>query len=234
MMRNIGIWLVFALIICICGTIGTSDETNNGTTTAGESSAGWNGSWQSNMTKMDLIQTGSEINGTYVPLDWNISDPGAMKGTVSEDGKIFTGTWDESGTVQLTLSEDGKLFNGTYRVNTIADFEDEWNGVRINPDDSATESGWNGTFQSDWYRLNFTQDGNNVTAAYEPLTEMADPGVISGTLSPDGKTLTGTWTENGGVILTLSDDDMSFNGTYGYGSSTNGGDGFTWNGVRVS
>jgi hypothetical protein len=77
-----------------------------------------------------------------------------------------------------------------------------------------------------------TQQGAQVTGTYD-----FNGGRIVGTVN--GRTLTGTWTEEptrqppdlaGDMELTLSDDGMSFTGRWRFGSDGGWGD---WTGART-
>lgn len=193
----------------------------------------WNGTWQSETVEMVLVQTGNTVTGTYTPLDWNTTDPGVIEGTISDDGKVLSGTWREGGNLTLVLAEDYSNFNGTFTYDYLADHKDSWNGTRMTTIDSGNETGWNGTFESNWYTMHFVQDGNIITVNYEPLKDYADIGEIEGIVSENGTVMNGVWNEKGRFTFNLTEKADSFIGTYGYGDSVNDGDGYTWNGTRI-
>ena len=95
-----------------------------------------------------------------------------------------------------------------------------------------------GTFAGQWDTsfgaLTLTLAGNRATGTY-----VSEDGKIRGTVSADGKTLTGSWSEApsyqppqdaGRFIFKLSADGNSFTGTWGYGD---GGQGSGWSGTRA-
>ncbi|MCI0487348.1 MAG: tetratricopeptide repeat protein [Blastocatellia bacterium] len=97
---------------------------------------------------------------------------------------------------------------------------------------------WNSTFghskRSMRTLLEFEVDGIKVRGKYT-----YDQGRIEATLSPDGKTMEGTWLEApsykppqdaGRVIFRLSEDGKHFTGRWWYGQNSDGGD---WFGTRI-
>ncbi|MBN1880736.1 MAG: hypothetical protein JW885_01070 [Deltaproteobacteria bacterium] len=92
--------------------------------------------------------------------------------------------------------------------------------------------GWN----TDWWgRLNLTVSGNSVSGTYEESA-----GRVTGTLSADGKTIDGWWSEApdydppgsaGKFVLTLSANAQSFTGWWCFGNSTESS--FTITGSRI-
>ncbi|HWQ67247.1 MAG TPA: hypothetical protein VN372_10290 [Methanospirillum sp.] len=92
----------------------------------------WSGTWKGARTENVWIQEGTTITGSYHPLPGIADEPGLFEGTVSDDGKMATGTWKEFGNFSFTLSRDGTFFNGTYDVALNASAgSDFWNGTKI-------------------------------------------------------------------------------------------------------
>jgi len=135
----------------------------------------------------------------------------------------------------FTLSDDGTYFNGTYGYgmeNTIEGYEDSWNGTLTTTADA--ENPWSGSWISELEAITtLNQNGNTVNGTYE-RPDNTEFSTLEGTISEDGKTLTGTWTDSGLFTLTLPDDGMYFNGTFGY-NEMDSIEGFenNWNGVRA-
>jgi hypothetical protein len=101
---------------------------------------------------------------------------------------------------------------------------------------NAQGATFEGTWDTSFGTLTLSISGNMVTGNYTH-----DDGRITGTVSPDGRTLTGTWSEApsyqppndaGDVIFTLSPDGKSFTGSWWYGTQSGGGS--AWNGTRTS
>lgn len=74
------------------------------------------GTWNTNWGAMNLIQTGTEVTGSYE------HDNGKFTGTV--EGRIVKGTWseapgytppDDAGDAEFTLSDDCRSFAGNWR-----------------------------------------------------------------------------------------------------------------------
>lgn len=73
---------------------------------------GFSGTWKTSFGEMAFKITGSSALASY---DF---DGGRVRGTVSPDGKVLSGTYSESeakGTFRFTLAEDGQSFTGTWR-----------------------------------------------------------------------------------------------------------------------
>ena len=93
-----------------------------------------------------------------------------------------------------------------------------------------------GRWNTNWGLMEITVVGNKVYGHYEH-----DQGKIEGTLSADGRTVEGIWSEaptykppkdSGKFRLTLSDDGDSFTASWGYGDSATGGSEI-WKGTRI-
>jgi predicted nucleic acid-binding Zn ribbon protein len=201
---------------------------------AGGCCAGFEGQWKTDFGTLTLSVDGARVTGTYT------HDSGRIEGILSDNGKTLTGTWSEapsytapadSGRVVLTLAPDGNSFTGSYWYG-----QDKrggsWNGARIN---RMSQSLWQGKWQTNWGVMTITVSGDRATGTY-----VHDSGKISGTISKDGKTLEGTWSEApsynapsdaGRAVLTLSADGNSFSGTYWYGKDGAGG---SWSGKRIA
>lgn len=83
-------------------------------------------------------------------------------------------------------------------------------------DTMQQENVWNGTWISEAYTITIFQDGALIAGSYEPDDPMIrDPGMLKGTLSDDGTTFSGIWTETGPFHVTLAEDNMPYSGTGG-------------------
>ena len=91
-----------------------------------------------------------------------------------------------------------------------------------------------GSWNTNWGTQTMSVSGNTLTGSYT-----YDSGKISGTVSADGRTFTGKWSEAptyagpqdaGPVTLALSADGNSFSGTWSYDG---GGGGGGWSGTRT-
>jgi len=88
----------------------------------------WNGRWKTNHAGLTLIQTGSQVTGTYGLMGET------MEGTVS--GNTFTGTWRNPsnsastgcGEIELTMADDCNSFTGRWRYDSAV-FDLEWDGI---------------------------------------------------------------------------------------------------------
>lgn len=85
---------------------------------------------------------------------------------------------------------------------------------KVTDEIGAPQNSWNGSWMSEIYTLLILQNGSSIAGSYEPMDIMTrDPGLLKGTLSEDGNTFFGIWSESGSVSLTLSEDNLSFSGT---------------------
>ena len=115
-------------------TVGDWNSTITGTaptpttTPAQAGSCDWNGRWKTNHAGLTLIQTGSQVTGTYGFMGET------MEGTVS--GNTFTGTWRNPsnsastgrGEIELTMADDCNSFTGRWRYDSAV-FDLEWDGI---------------------------------------------------------------------------------------------------------
>jgi hypothetical protein len=223
---------IIGILLFLCA--GTADQVPD----AGNASEQiWNGTWESDGYTLFIKQNDTAIAGTYEPLNISLADPGVLTGSLSADGKVFSGTWTESGSLNMVLADDKMSYVGAGTVR---------------PDESVNESGaytvlgtrmessfdpekvWNGTWVTEHVVNALTQDGTTVTGIHHPLPGIEDePGLFEGTVSEDGKTLNGTWMETGNFTFTLADDGMSWNGTYDLAQNASAGSS-SWNARKVA
>jgi hypothetical protein len=96
-------------------------------TTASVSPGSFGGEWSTSFGSMYLVQTGSEVMGTYEYT----STPSAISGTVS--GTTLAGTWTEpgkSGEFMFVLSPDGTSFSGNWKNSGDRDWAGTWTGTK--------------------------------------------------------------------------------------------------------
>lgn len=99
----------------------------------------WDGTydmeWDGVPGTMTLVQTGTNIAGTYEYLDGSVTVYGTLTGTV--DGDEFSGTWyetdnsgyEDDGIFSFTLLPGGDGFAGWYGFEDFPQVGD-WTGVR--------------------------------------------------------------------------------------------------------
>lgn len=153
----------------------------------------------------------------------------------------------QTGQASIAVPEDGKNIGGGFSVTctlvsdrTLA----ESNSVSVDvpklPDpptlDPVTEKYVNsfaGTWDTNWGIMTCTVSGASVNCDYTH-----DSGKINATLSNDGRTMVGQWSESpsykppsdgGRVAFTLSDDGNSLSGDWSYGDGASEG---SWTGTR--
>lgn len=107
------------------------------------------------------------------------------------------------------------------------------NGVSDDIDPEAAK--YAGTWDTILGKMTLTVRGKHVSGSYA-----FENGTVEGTLSPDGRTLVGTWYEEptmlpprdaGKFTFTLSEDGNVIHGEWWYGESEYGG---VWDGVRIA
>ena len=92
-----------------------------------DKNSSWAGTWKTKTGDIStLTQKGDVVTGSC--FEENISNS-FLKGTVSEDGKVFSGAWNLTGLYSFTLSKDGKFFNGTFGYGSNST-SFPWNGIR--------------------------------------------------------------------------------------------------------
>ncbi len=102
------------------------------------------------------------------------------------------------------------------------------------PVDQAYLNKFTGRWNSEWGIIDFKVVGSSVTGTYPH-----DNGRIEATISDDGRTMVGTWSESpsykppndaGRVTFTLSPDGKTISGHYWFGQDRDGG---AWTGTRL-
>lgn len=186
-------------------------------------------------------QIGGEMD-TYNPLNVN-SDHGAVL-IRDNDGKEYVFDAWAHATMRDTMSPLDDLygegetspFNGMPKSEWTDQMRAEGyttffeDGFLADPTDNTNKgdsksTSLSGSWSTDWGGLEMIQNGDTVTGTYTH-----DSGKINGVLS--GNTLSGTWSEaptysgdhdSGKFVWIISPDFKSFTGTWGYGSSSEGG-----------
>ena len=169
----------------------------------------WVGTWTDANYSLSLSENGSSITGIGTVSDPAVADPFRLSGTVSEDGKTLQSVLTSTGTLTLNLSEDKMMFYGAGTVNAVDNTSEPYsytfnatrNGTTIIPDQE-----WTGIWASKRNLMNFTQEGASVSGDYHALTTLKFGGLVNGTISADGKTLSMTWVSPENVTFTLSED----------------------------
>lgn len=222
-----GIILVVLCLICF----GSAEETAD----SAQALYPWNGIWETDSYFMTITQNESVVAAIYEPKEGIPVDMGVIEGTLSADGKTFSGTWTETGPITYTMSDDAMEYTGIIGVSL--------NGAVINPNTSTTvatrslpsfdpDQIWTGTWNADRYTVILVQNGARVTGTYTPLASVNDePGVLEGMVSEDGRSLPATWREGGNFSFTLSADGSYFNGTYTWQPGLDA-ESDSWNGIR--
>jgi len=156
------------------------------------------------------------MTGEYVPYDFDMYDPGVIEGVLSEDGMTFSGKWIESGSFIDTLADDNMSFTANGSSNPVATMTQPYSFTFIaqRSGDIDPENLWNGSWSTDRKIYEFIQNGTAVTGVNQPLPGVDDEsGIMEGTVSEDGRTISGTWTETGLLVFVISDDGTSINAT---------------------
>lgn len=218
--------LILCLISITC--FGFADKTLD--------NSAWNGTWESEYYILVFLQDGVNISGWYEPKAGYPYDPGVFTGELSENGSVFSGTWRESGPFSYVLADDFQSFSGAFGSGTDLDTdESELITIIMNRTDQSYDSSlpWTGTFEGERFIITYLQNGTQVTGEYYPVPGIVDePGVSEGVVSDDGRSLTGTWREEGNFSFTLSEDGMAFSGRYNIVQDISAGY-ESWDGKRV-
>jgi len=194
----------------------------------------FNGKWYTNVGLMTIKVEGSYTSGTFG------TDGGNFNGIVSDDGQNLHGNWFVSpsigpgfnaGRFTMKLSDDGNSFIGrTWHGNN----EDERNLIARRV--LETSDNFSGMWDTDLGILVMTVQNNHVSGNYEKKN-----GKIDGTLSQDGKTVEGTWSQapsykapkdSGKFVFSISDDYTKFKCEQWEGDK-NGEPDDTWKGKKL-
>ncbi|WP_300035536.1 hypothetical protein [Methanospirillum sp.] len=172
----------------------------------------WAGTWTDANYSLSLSQDGSTINGIAIVTDSDVADPFRLTGTLSEDGKTLQSVVTETGTLTLNLSEDKMMFYGAGTVDAVDNVSEPYaytfnatrNGTTI-----VSDQEWTGIWISKRNVINLIQNSNSVSGDYHPLTSLKFGGLVNGTTSADGKTLSMKWISPVNDTFSLSDDGMN-------------------------
>lgn len=224
-MFKLKVMAILAMLILICTGICMAEENS---TEVSDVQAGWAGTWICGVNTLILNQNGDLVQGTYEKPEDNLNL--TLEGNVTENGTVLSGTWLDSATFRFILSEDGKFFNGTYESkNKMANegYSDNFWNATLALNETDSENPWTGSWDTGMNTFtNLTQEGNKVTGTY--ITPGSASLILEGTVSDDGSELSGSYTNSGLYVFTLSEDGKTFNGTWGYGSDDSS---LQWNGT---
>lgn len=208
--------LIFLAFICVC-TGSAIQAAGTGQT----SEYIWNGTWSAPDYTVYINQDASGITGEYVPFDLVSLDPGTLEGSVSDDGRTYSGEWIENGSNIYTLSDDKMSF----AINGSSDPHGPMTGPAYYTSNATRvgdmvdpENPWSGSWITKKKTYNLTQKGTTLTGTNQPLPGVNDnPGVLEGIVSEDGRTYAGYWTEKGRFTFVMSDTGSFFNATMSKG-----------------
>jgi len=224
--------IILICLLCLSG-MGMADQVS-GAINQGDKI--WNGTWESEGYFLYIQQNDSEIKGYYEPFNISSQDPGMLEGVLSSDGRVFSGTWSETGPLVLTLAADTMSYTGAGNVRPHADLNSSGSYTTIGKRVESSfdpEKTWNGSWKTGRTLNTFIQNGATVTGSYVPLPEIYDePGTYTGTVSEDGTTLLGNWSESGNFSFTISNNGRYWNGTYDMSQNSSVGSD-SWNATKV-
>lgn len=196
-----------------------------------QGSCDWTGTWTSSWSpEMKLQQSGSQVNGTYIPGGWTYT--ATISGTAS--GNILSGIWTEkerSGRFEWTLLADCNSYTGRYNHNTSSStlgYNLQGIGRRVSPAQSLPDTApqapvpvnldWSGEWETDWGTMIIKQTNNLAGGSYT-----YNDGHLWGPVS--GNRMYGLWStapsylppkNQGWYEFTMSQDKMSFEGNWRY------------------
>jgi len=170
----------------------------------------WSGIWFTDRGKINLIQNGIYVTGTF-------GNNGTIEGMIS--GNKLIGTFKDkssSGDLEFVISPNGETFDGKYRTRQNQNWQ-KWNGKREKdvftkylrqlPSPADFSGTWNAKSLG---RIVFHQQNNNVTG-YLGVKDR-----ISGVVA--NNKLSGTYTKGGTTYLIeiyMLEDNKSFIGFWG-------------------
>ena len=206
---------------------GTTTGTTPDTSDHQQGNGQWNGVWKIDMGMLTLVQSGSDVTGTFGEWEDNYQ----LNGTVN--GNKLAGTIDyygEPGRFEFVISQNGSI-SGWSRPDGYEDWEDsiEWAGVKLSDSFGSTGNAWGGTWYTDFGPMVLTQNSSGIIGVYRPYTDVPVFN-IQGTAS--GNAFTGRIREReftGEFRFNLESGGRSFTGQYRY----TGEDEWTdWNGIK--
>lgn len=217
-MRILKYFALLTIFIPMFAGIGSAEQDNDELCTAENV---WNGTWECPIHLFLIEQNSSVITGRYDSKNSDMYDTGVLEGTLSGDGMTYSGKWTELGSFNYTFSDDNMSYTGTAmtspqhirRVDYIhpGNVTDATRVGEITDPDNL----WTGDWTSARKTHHYIQNGSVVSGTNQVLPSVNDqPGILNGTVSEDGRMITGTWIETGYINYTVSDNGSYFNGTF--------------------
>lgn len=207
------------LLVMVLGFTTTADETSGNISV---SSAPWTGIWQSVLYKETFQQTGDTVTGEYVPLSSQMTDAGSIAGNLTDNGTTLSGTWKETGDIRLDISDNSSL-------KALWAYQTEPENFTKVYEGESNDGIWN----SENHTMSLFLNGRTVQGSYDSIDRLSSEcGIFVGTVTEDGKEISGTFVEYGDIDIKLSKDRSQFNGTYTYGNKPVLPDD-TWNATRI-
>ncbi len=173
----------------------------------------WSGLWFTDRGKLNIVQNGIYIHGTY-------GDGNTIEGVLS--GSKLIGTYNERGTkgdYEFVISSDGKKFDGKFGYkNKQRKHWEDWDGKREEDTFNkylrqlSSPCNFTGIWSTGVGRLHISQSGNQVTAT------IGDNGTINGTVA--NNKLTGTYQkgrESYQIEIYMFENNKNIIGHYGNG-----------------
>lgn len=144
----------------------------------------------------------------------------------------------KTGNIEVWQGQKGQYMaiycTGSIKRGSSVKYIYEW--VEDGAPPVRTGAGWNGDWNSEWGTVSFQVTGRSVTGTFAHKN-----GRLTGSLSPNGRTLSGRWGQSpsykppndaGVFVFQLSADGRSFTGKWWYGFNTNKAADGVWSGSR--
>ena len=214
-MRFLSFTAVFAVSLLLLISSGYAEQSSSNES---PTDLIWNGTWACSNHYFHLEQNPEGITGWYEPKNQNVTDTGLLDGSIDETGMNYSGIWTESGTVNLTLSPDNASYSGIATTNPLGTMTEPAvhtaDATRIG-DVTDPENLWTGEWETPRKVYTYLQNGSTITGFNTLMPGVMDqPGTFEGTVSEDGRTIIGNWTETGTFNFTMTDGYSAFNATY--------------------
>lgn len=192
--------------------------------------SGFAGEWRTTLGPTQLTVNGATVVGTYHAGDAD----GEIRGRLSEDATLLTGSWvlgNARGHFVLRCWKDAEAFAGRW-WDDQEQREGEWIGVRPEKQLAAlsiTPEQFAGDWQSNYGMMSLNVQGEKVTGIFDGSR---NDGHIDGQIIPSDNKLIANWKDkrySGRMIVRLRKSGKAFLGEWWYSDNQYGG---FWYGVR--
>lgn len=195
---------IFLIIFLFLVTITTADSDTP--------AKDFTGTWTDANYTFTIVQEGSDITLTGIPVDEESYFPMKLTGMESDNKTRLVTNKNMTGTMEIEMSEDQMELFGIQTFDPVNPLETpfiiDYNSTR-NGTEVQSDAVWSGEWIVDNMVMTLFQTGEEISGFFNVINEPESKVYVNGSVSDDGRNISLNWTFAEYVNFTLSDDGMN-------------------------